>query len=44
MSQRCHDARGQIANPNQSIQEAARMMAAIDAGVLPVGDDDRLIG
>jgi CBS domain-containing protein len=34
----------QIANPNQSIQEAARMMAAIDAGVLPVGDNDRLIG
>jgi len=34
----------QIANPDQSIQEAARMMAAIDAGVLPVGDNDRLIG
>src|SRR5262245_38972578 len=34
----------QIANPDQSIQEAARMMAAIDAGVLPVGDNDRLVG
>jgi len=34
----------QIANPNQSIQDAAKMMAAIDAGVLPVGENDRLIG
>ena len=34
----------QIANPDQSIQEAARMMAAIDAGALPVGDNDRLVG
>lgn len=34
----------QIANPNQSIQEAAKIMAAIDAGVLPVGENDRLVG
>jgi CBS domain-containing protein len=34
----------QIANPNQSIQDAARTMAAIDAGVLPVGENDRLVG
>ena len=34
----------QVANPNQSIQDAARMMAAIDAGVLPVGENDRLVG
>jgi CBS domain-containing protein len=33
-----------VANPNQTIQEAARMMAALDAGVLPVGDNDRLVG
>jgi len=33
-----------IVNPNQSIREAARMMAEIDAGVLPVGDNDRLVG
>ena len=33
-----------IASPNQSIREAARMMAKIDAGVLPVGENDRLIG
>jgi CBS domain-containing protein len=33
-----------IANPNQSIRDAARMMAQIDAGVLPVGDNGRLAG
>jgi CBS domain-containing protein len=33
-----------IATPNQSIQEAALMMARIDAGILPVGDNDRLVG
>jgi CBS domain-containing protein len=30
--------------PNQSIQEAAQIMAKIDAGILPVGEKDRLIG
>jgi len=34
----------QIASPSQTIQQAARMMAEIDAGVLPVGDNDRLVG
>ena len=34
----------QIASPNQSIQEAALMMARIDVGVLPVGENDRLVG
>jgi CBS domain-containing protein len=33
-----------IASPGQSIREAARMMAKIDAGVLPVGENDRLVG
>jgi len=33
-----------IASPNQSIRDAARMMAQIDAGVLPVGDNGRLAG
>jgi CBS domain-containing protein len=33
-----------IASPAQSIREAARMMAKIDAGVLPVGENDRLVG
>jgi CBS domain-containing protein len=33
-----------IANPEQSIQDAAKLMIDIDAGVLPVGEDDRLVG
>ena len=33
-----------IANPAQSIRDAARLMASIDAGVLPVGENDRLVG
>ena len=33
-----------VASPEQSIREAARIMAEIDAGVLPVGENDRLIG
>jgi len=34
----------QLANPTQTIREAAKMMAEIDAGVLPIGEDDRLVG
>jgi len=33
-----------VANPNETVQQAARMMARLDAGVLPVGDNDRLVG
>jgi CBS domain-containing protein len=33
-----------IANPQQTIREAAQMMAEIDAGALPVGENDRLVG
>ena len=33
-----------IARPDQSICEAAQMMAECDSGVLPVGEDDRLVG
>jgi CBS domain-containing protein len=33
-----------IASPKQTMQEAARMMAEIDAGALPVGENDRLVG
>jgi CBS domain-containing protein len=33
-----------IANPKQTIRDAARMMAQIDVGVLPVGENDRLVG
>ncbi|HYD93713.1 MAG TPA: CBS domain-containing protein [Noviherbaspirillum sp.] len=33
-----------LANPDQSIMEAAQMMADGDCGVLPVGENDRLVG
>ncbi|MFZ5779766.1 MAG: CBS domain-containing protein [Pseudomonadota bacterium] len=33
-----------VARPDQTIEAAARSMAEIDAGVLPVGENDRLIG
>ncbi|MGN6521508.1 MAG: CBS domain-containing protein [Dokdonella sp.] len=33
-----------IARPDQTIADAARMMAKADIGSLPVGDDDRLVG
>jgi CBS domain-containing protein len=33
-----------IASPDETIREAAKIMASIDAGVLPVGQNDRLVG
>ena len=33
-----------IASPRQAIWEAARLMAECDSGVLPVGENDRLVG
>ena len=33
-----------VANPDETIQQAARLMASLDAGVLPVGEKDRLVG
>jgi CBS domain-containing protein len=33
-----------VATPGQSIREAAKLMAELDAGSLPVGDNDRLVG
>jgi len=33
-----------IVNPDETIQEAAMAMAGIDAGILPVANDDRLVG
>ena len=33
-----------LAQPDQSIREAAHMMGEIDTGVLPVADGDRLVG
>ncbi|MDL2401942.1 CBS domain-containing protein [Rhizobium mayense] len=37
-----HDVR--ITNPDETILQAARTMADLDAGILPVGDHDRLVG
>lgn len=33
-----------VANPKQTIREAAKIMAELDVGVLPVGENDRLVG
>lgn len=33
-----------ITSPTQPIREAARLMKDIDAGFLPVGENDRLVG
>jgi CBS domain-containing protein len=33
-----------VATPDQSIKEVARLMADIDAGFMPVGDNDKLVG
>jgi len=33
-----------LASPNESVQEAAKLMASLDAGVLPVAENDRLVG
>jgi CBS domain-containing protein len=34
----------QIIGPEETIQDAALVMCEIDAGALPVGDDERLLG
>ena len=33
-----------VATPGQSIRDVAKVMAEIDAGSMPVGENDRLIG
>jgi CBS domain-containing protein len=33
-----------VARPEDTLQKAAAQMAELDAGVLPVGDNDRLVG
>ncbi|HUG77659.1 MAG TPA: CBS domain-containing protein [Burkholderiales bacterium] len=33
-----------IATPAQSIRDVARIMAEIDSGAMPVGENDRLVG
>ena len=34
----------QVATPEQSIRDAAELMSRIDAGTVPVGKDNRLVG
>ncbi|MBW8727726.1 MAG: CBS domain-containing protein [Inquilinus limosus] len=33
-----------VANPLETLREAAQAMAKLDVGALPVGDNDRLVG
>ena|SRR2546423_9575894 len=33
-----------VASPGQSIRDVAKMMQEIDAGAMPVGENDRLVG
>ena len=33
-----------VSSPDQTIREAARAMAELDTGVMPVGENDRLVG
>ena len=33
-----------LIEPTQTIQEAARLMAEIDTGIMPVREGDRLVG
>src|SRR5688500_9888329 len=33
-----------VAKPTQTIRDVAKMMAEIDAGAVPVGENDRLVG
>jgi CBS domain-containing protein len=40
----CMNPEARIADPNDTLQYAARTMADIDAGFLPVGENDRLVG
>ena len=33
-----------VARPDATLREAAQMMRELDSGVLPIGEDDRLLG
>jgi CBS domain-containing protein len=33
-----------VVSPNDTIQQAAKIMSQIDAGILPVAENDRLVG
>ena len=41
---KCMSRNVRLTSPDETIQQAARIMAEIDAGVLPVGQNDRLVG
>lgn len=34
----------EIASPQQTLRDAAEMMGRLDAGAMPVGENDRLVG
>ncbi len=40
----CMSSDVRLAAPNETIRQAAKTMKEIDAGVLPVGENDRLVG
>jgi CBS domain-containing protein len=40
----CMTSEVRIVDPDETLREAAQAMAEIDAGFLPVGEDDRLVG
>ncbi len=40
----CMTLQVRIASPDETLRDAAEMMAEADAGVLPVGENDRLVG
>jgi len=40
----CMTLQVRIANPDETLRDAAEMMAEADAGALPVGENDRLVG
>lgn len=42
--QECMSKDVKIASPDQSIRDAAQTMKEIDAGFLPIGENDRLVG
>lgn len=40
----CMTRKVRVIDPGMTLRDAARLMADLDAGVLPVGDGDRLVG
>lgn len=40
----CMTRKVRVIDPDMTLREAARLMADLDAGVLPVGDSERLVG